>query len=185
MVRPFFNFAAMSQFNDYYFLGKIIKPHGFDGKVNAYLDTDDPYYYQELEMVFINQNNNPVPYFVEQIIIKSNKATIKLQDVDDADTASTLVQKEMYLPLSTLPPLSGKKFYYHEVKGFTVIDAERGTLGSIKSVLEYPNQAVFQIMVDNKEVLIPVSEEVILDVDRSKKEIKVKTPDGLLDIYLD
>ena len=175
----------MSNFDDYYFLGKIIKPHGFDGKVNAYLDTDDPYFYDGLEMVFVNHNNNPVPYFLEQIIIKSNKATIKFQDVDDADTAAVLVQKEMYLPLSALPPLTGKKFYYHEVKGFFVIDIERGPLGAVENVLEYPNQAVLQIMVNEKEVLIPVSDEVIRKVDRSKREIEVKAPDGLLEIYLD
>lgn len=184
MVRPFFTFAQMSSMDNYYYLGKIIKPHGFDGKVNTYLDTDDPGFYKELDIVFINFNNSPVPYFVEFIKIKNNKATIKLQDVDDLETAEALIQKEMYLPLSSLPPLSGKKFYFHEVVGFIAIDKSYGELGIIEEVLEYPNQAVFRVKVQDKEVLIPVSDEVIQSIDREQKQIIVEAPDGLLDVYL-
>jgi 16S rRNA processing protein RimM len=169
---------------DYYFLGKIIKPHGFDGKVNTYLDTDDPAFYAEIDVIYINFNNSPVPYFVEFIKIKNNKATLKLQDVDNLEAAEALTKREMYLPLSSLPPLTGKKFYFHEVKGFVVTDTSYGELGPIAEILEYPNQAVFRILRGDKEVLIPVNDEVIQSVDRDKKRIVVTAPEGLLEVYL-
>lgn len=175
----------MNAFEDYYFLGKVIKPHGFDGKVNTYLDTDDPGEYQNLEIVYLNINNSPVPFFIEHLSIKNNKATVKFRDVDDLKNAEILTQKEMYLPLSSLPPLSGKKFYYHEVVGFTVIDESFGTLGPISQILEYPNQAVMQVVHNEKEVLVPISEAVITTVDREKKVITINAPKGLIEIYLD
>ena len=174
----------MKAFDEYYFLGKILKPHGFDGKVNTYLDTDEPAIYEDLEMVFININGSPVPYFVEQIILKNNKATIKFQDVDTIEQSSFLIQKEMYLPLASLPELSGTKFYFHEIIGFKVTDKIFGEIGEIIQVLEYPNQAVLQVMHKQKEVLIPASSDVIKSIDRTKKEIEVEAPDGLIDIYL-
>lgn len=174
----------MQAFDEYYFLGKILKPHGFDGKVNTYLDTDEPWIYENLEVVFININGSPVPYFVESIILKNNKATIKLADVDTIEQSTFLIQKEMYLPLSTLPALSGNKFYFHEVIGFNVKDVNFGEIGIVKQVLEYPNQAVLQVMHKEKEVLIPASNDVIKSVDRTKKEIKVDAPEGLIEIYL-
>lgn len=174
----------MQAFDEYYFLGKIIKPHGFDGKVNTYLDTDEPGGYEDLEMVFININGSPVPYFVENIILKNNKATIKFQDVNDIDQSTFLIQKEMYLPLSSLPVLTGNKFYFHEVIGFTVTDLNFGKIGKVKQVLEYPNQAVLQVMYNEKEVLIPASDDVIKKINRTKKEIDVEAPDGLIEIYL-
>ena len=174
----------MQALEDYYYLGKVIKPHGFDGKVNTYLDTDQPDFYADMEMVFININGSPVPYFVEDVILKNNKATMKFQDVDTIDQASLLIQKEMFLPLNTLPKLSGNKFYFHEVVGFKVTDKNFGEIGEIKSVLKYPNQAVFQIIHKEKEVLIPISDDVIIQVDRPKKEITVAAPEGLIDIYL-
>ena len=174
----------MQAVEEYYFLGKIIKPHGFDGKVNIYLDTDEPGFYQDLEMVFLNINGSPVPYFVENIILKNNKATIKFQDVDDIEQSTFLIQKEMYLPLASLPVLSGKKFYFHEVIGFKITDTTFGEIGKIKQILEYPNQAVFQVLHNEKEVLIPASIDIIKSIDREKKEIEVEAPDGLIEIYL-
>ncbi|MEJ2595681.1 MAG: ribosome maturation factor RimM [bacterium] len=174
----------MNPFNDYYFLGKIIRPHGFDGKVNAYLDTDDPGYYLDLDMVFLNMNNSPVPFFVEFINLKGNKATLKFQDIDNLLAAESLTQKEMYLPLKSLPPLSENKFYYHEIEGFSVVDNHHGKLGVVKGVLEYPSQAVIQVMVNEKEVLIPINEKIIRSVDKKSREITIETPEGLLDIYL-
>ena len=171
-------------FENYFYLGKIVKPHAFDGKVNAFLDTDEPEIYHHLEMVFLNISGNPVPFFIQGIRVLNNKATIHFQDTNDLEAAESLVNKEMYLPLSELPTLSGNKFYFHEVKGFTLIDKNHGELGTIAEVLEYPNQAVFQVMHDNKEILIPISDEVIKKVDRQKKEIHVQAPEGLVEIYL-
>ena len=94
------------------------------------------------------------------------------------------LQKKLYLPLSELPERKGNKFYFHEIIGFTVIDKEFGVIGTISKVLEYPNQAVMQIFHDNKEVLIPISDEIITEVKRKNKEIHVTAPDGLLNIYI-
>jgi len=174
----------MDPFEDYYYLGKIIRLHGYDGKVSAYFDTDEPGEYEKLKMVFIRINNMPVPFFIHSINLLQNKALISFEDIDTNEKAERLVQKEIYLPLSELPELTGKNFYYHEIKGFKVIDEQFGEIGLIKQVLEYPNQALMQVMHQDTEVLIPVSDDIILKVDRKKKEILVRAPEGLIDIYL-
>jgi len=172
------------EFDDYFFLGKLLKPHGFDGRLNAFLDVDNPAEYTELKAVFVLVKNNLVPYFVDHIQIMNNKAIITFQDIDNLEGAESLMQKELYLPLSELPERKGNKFYFHEIIGFKVIDKEFGVIGTVSKVLEYPNQAVMQIFHNNKEVLIPVSDEIITDVKRENKEIVITAPEGLLDIYI-
>ncbi len=174
----------MDAFKDYYYLGKITKIHGNNGELTAFLDVDEPLEYEMLDMVFLNINKSPVPYFIKNIRILNNKAVISFEDVDDIDKASGLVKKEMYLPLSTLPELTGNKFYYHEVAGFNVVDENYGELGTIKEILDYPNQAVMQIFRGDKEVLIPVNDDIISKVDRETRTIHIKAPEGLIDIYL-
>jgi 16S rRNA processing protein RimM len=83
-----------------------------------------------------------------------------------------------------LPKLSGKQFYYHEIVGFTVVDTEKGELGPVTEVLEYPTQAILQVMKDKKEVLIPILEQVIQNVDRDTKVLTITAPEGLIDMYL-
>ena len=172
------------EFDDYFFLGRLLKPHGFDGRLNAFLDVDDPTEYENLKTVFVLAHNNLVPYFIDHIQFMNKKAIITFQDVNKLEEAESLMQKELYLPLSELPERKGNKFYFHEIIGFQVIDKEFGTIGTVSNVLEYPNQAVMQIFHNKKEVLIPVSDEIIKEVKRENKEIHIKAPDGLLNIYL-
>lgn len=174
----------MSEFADHFYLGKIVKKHGFDGKVHIYLDTDEPYEYSDLEMVFLDISGSLVPFFIESIQIKGNKALTSFMDINTADDAEQLINKEIFLPLSMLPKLEGNKFYYHEARGMNVIDRTFGEIGKVEVILEYPNQAVFQIFHKNKEVLIPISNDIIIEFNRKKKEILVNAPEGLLDLYL-
>ena len=171
-------------FKDYFYLGKITKVHGYEGKLIAFLDVDDPGAYSKLDMIFINVRGQLIPHFIETSSLKNNKLIVKLQDIDDAEASASLVNCELYLPLTKLPKLSGNKFYYHEIIGFELIDDEFGRLGAISDVLEYPNQAVIQLFYEDKEVLIPISEEVIRKVDRKNRIIRVHSPEGLLDVYL-
>jgi len=174
----------MSEFKDYFYLGKVVKVHGYEGKVSIYFDTDEPQEYIDIDMIFINIAGNLVPYFINDLSLLNNKAVVSFMDVDDIDKANTLVNKELYLPLSLLPVLDGNKFYYHEVKGMNVTDQNYGELGPISAVLEYPNQAVLQVFVDSKEVLIPISNEIIVNVDRTQNLMTIVAPEGLLDVYL-
>ena len=86
--------------------------------------------------------------------------------------------------MEMLPKLSGKQFYYHEVKGFMVVDDVHGELGPIKQIIEYPTQAIIQVFKDGKEILIPILDQVIQKVDRNSKKLYVCAPEGLVEMYL-
>jgi 16S rRNA processing protein RimM len=84
-----------------------------------------------------------------------------------------------------LPPLTGNRFYYHEVKGYTVMDKNFGNAGIVEEVLEYPHQAVLRVLLRNKEILIPITDDIVLDVDREKRIIHTEAPEGLIELYLE
>lgn len=169
---------------EYFYLGKITRLHGYDGKIILFLDVDDPKKYLDLNIIFIQIDGIKIPFFIEFSSLKGSKLIAKLQDINDADQAEKLVNKSVFLPLSFLPPLTGNKFYFHEVIGFSITDKNYGLLGTIKDVLDYPNQTLFSVFFKDKEILIPVNDDVILDVDRINKNIQVVAPDGLIDMYL-
>ena len=168
-----------------YQLGYVIKKHGTHGEVSVFIDADIPEEYSELESVFVEINKKLVPFFVESILIRGNKATIKFEDVDDQDAASDLKSCALYLPLSTLPPLESDQFYYHEIKGYEVEDQNHGNLGLITDVVTTTKQDLIVVDHGGKEVLIPVNDDIIEKVDHEKKLLYVTLPDGLLEVYLD
>lgn len=174
----------MLNLDDYFFLGKFTKAHGYEGKLNAWFDVDNPQEYSKLEMVFVEINQNLVPYFIKNMSLLNNKAVVELQDVDDASDAEYLVQKDLYLPMSLLPEKKGNSFYFHEVEGFKMIDVSHGEIGIIKTVLDSPGQDLFQVFnEDGKEILIPMNGDILKKVDRNEKSITVEAPEGLIEIY--
>ncbi len=171
--------------DDFYYLGKIKKTSGYKGNLVFFFDVDDISYYKELEAVFVKINEELIPFAINSLQIKDNKsAFVKLEDIDSEDQAAVLTGQELYLPLSFLPPLSGNKFYYHEVIGFDVVDITNGNIGKIESFIEQAAQALFIIKYNEKEILIPVADNIIKKVDRTNRIIEIEAPDGLIDIYL-
>lgn len=169
---------------DCFFLGHIARIHGFKGEVSIKLDVDDPNSYKKLESVFIEINDKLVPFFIDKIDIRDKGfAIVKLNGVDTEEKAQNLLHSPLYLPLNFLPPLKGNKFYYHEVEGFKVIDKVKGDVGVLRQVLDYPHQAILQVIFNEKEILIPITDEIINRVDRLNKVIEITAPEGLIEFY--
>jgi 16S rRNA processing protein RimM len=165
-------------------LGYIAKTHGVQGEVTFVLDVDNPEEYDKLESVFVEINGKLVPFFITHFQLQKEKAIVKLEDVNSFESADKLVGNALYLPLTQLPELDEDQFYYHDIINYIVIDKAKGTLGTIANVYELPHQDLIAMTYLNKEVLIPVTDEIVTRVDHKMKELYVELPDGLLDIYL-
>ncbi len=166
-----------------YQLGKITKPFGYKGQVVFFLDVDDPAEYSELDAVFVEVKGRLIPYFIKDIVINGNKAVVAFEELKPEE-AHALVGCNLFLPLEMLPKLTGNRFYFHEIIGWRVVDAEHGDIGVIESVIDYPAQPLFQIMKNGVEILVPIIDEVIQKVDREEKIMYIKAPNGLIDLYL-
>nr|WP_321414734.1 ribosome maturation factor RimM [uncultured Allomuricauda sp.] len=170
---------------DCFYLGKVVSKYSFKGEVLVKLDTDEPDIYDNMESVLVSLGNNLVPFFIDRCRLhKSNLLRIDFEEVKDEPTADNLIGAELYLPLTMLPPLTGNKFYYHEVIGFTIMDEVHGDIGVIESINDSASQDLFEIKKGDKELLIPVTDDIITKVDRENKTIHVKTPEGLVELYL-
>lgn len=167
-------------------LGYIAKLHGFKGEVSLFLDVTNPEEYRSLDAIFIEINGFLTPFFIERITLKNKGfALIKLEGVNSDLEAKAILRKEVFLPIEVLPELSGTSFYDHEVIGFKVIDAAYGEVGELKQIIDYKVNPLIQIFKGEKEVLIPLLKDAILKVDRTKKELHIQSPEGLIELYLE
>lgn len=171
---------------DCFYLGKIVSKYSFKGEVLVKLDTDDPEIYENMESVFVSLGNNLVPFFIKRCRLhKSDLLRIDFEEVKSESDADRIMRSGLYLPLSHLPKLTGNKFYYHEVIGFDMVDAVHGNIGIIQSINDSTAQALFEVQKDDKQLLIPINDDIIINVDRENRSIAVSTPEGLVDLYLE
>ncbi|MFD2569290.1 ribosome maturation factor RimM [Spirosoma soli] len=173
--------------DDCYQLGHITKTHGVSGELVLFLDVDNPAEYADLESVLLEVRGELIPYFIESIaIVKGSRAIIAFEDVDTIEQAERLINCGAYLPLEELEPITDEtRFYFHEIVGYQVVDAEKGELGIVRGVYAMNAQDLIAMDYLDKEVLIPINSDIVRTVDRDKQKLNVALPDGLLEIYME
>ncbi len=173
--------------DDCYQLGHITKTHGVSGELVLYLDVDNPAEYADLETVLLEVKGELIPYFIESIaIVKGSRAIVAFEDVDTIEQAERLINCGAYLPLDELEPITDEtRFYFHEIVGYQVVDAEAGELGIVRGVYAMNAQDLIAMDYQGKEVLIPINSDIVRTVNREARKLNVVLPAGLLDIYME
>ena len=167
-----------------FYIGYITKTKGLKGEVQLYFEFD-AYENLDLDVVFADMNGKMVPFFVESHKLYPNSTGLfYFDDIDHIDKAQVLVKKKMYLPLTKMPERGEDDFTYNDLKGYIVSDETQGELGEILEVNEYPQQFVATVLYQEKEVLFPLNEDMIVEIDEEEKTLLVDLPEGLLDLYL-
>ncbi len=170
---------------DCFYLGKIAKKFSFKGEVLIYLDTDEPELYENMESVFVEFNKNLVPFFIDNSNLHKNDfLRVKFEDTDSEEEADKLIGCEIYLPLNMLPKLEGNKFYFHEVIGFEIEDKRLGVFGIIQSINDSTAQPLFEVLNGEVEMLIPMIDRFLVEIDRKNKKVVMDLPEGLIEMYL-
>jgi 16S rRNA processing protein RimM len=109
---------------------------------------------------------------------------VKFQGIKSEQDAQRILKKPVYLPEAFLQELDQTSFYDHEIIGYTVIDEVHGNVGVVENVIDMAANPLLQLSKDGVEVLIPIFEGLVQKVQRKKKELYVKAPEGLIDLYL-
>jgi 16S rRNA processing protein RimM len=170
---------------DCFYLGHFSRLHGIRGELIAALDTDRPEAYHHLESVLVERHAELVPFFVEASTVNARGQLILQLEEVGPEAAPALVGASLYLPLSQLPPLSGKQFYFHEVMDWPVYRHDGALLGHVQGFQESGAQPLFQIADDQRStpMLIPAIDAFISSVNRSEQAIYLQElPEGLLEL---
>lgn len=170
--------------NECFEFGFISKAHGLKGDVTVQIINEPSKALSKIEIIFILEKGQLVPYFVSAVSVNGGQAIVKFEEIDSQAKALNLKGCKLFLP-DTLKPKSAKnEFFITELVGFTLLDQTLGDLGTVLEVYDIPNNPLISIIYQSKEVLIPVNDTFILGFDKKTKILKVNLPDGLLDIYM-
>ena len=107
---------------DCFLLGTIFKLHGYKGDVNIYNDNDIKLILSKISFFLIEENNELIPYFTENIRVKKKKILlVKFEDINSESEALKILNKKVYLP-NTLYQKIQNLNQNQIVVGFNVID---------------------------------------------------------------
>lgn len=173
----------MINLSDCILLGTITKLHGFRGQLIVRLNNISSDKIREMELVFIEIDGLPVPFFVTEFSEKdTGSLLIKLEDIDEKYTANALIDAKVYIKSLPENNISEQFPVASQLLGYEVIDKNIGLLGTLKKIIDIQQNPLFCIIKNNKEILLPASKEFILEINDSKKTIIVEAPAGIADL---
>jgi 16S rRNA processing protein RimM len=177
----------MSKETQFVNIGHTRKAHGLTGEIKVSIDEQYLEDFLKNERVFIGVKNLKIPYFIANIRGKG-EMIVHLEEVNDRDAAQALQSKEIFLREEDLLADDEREFEFPEesleygyLAGFSISDKTLGLIGVIDEVLEMPQQEMALLRYKNREVLIPLNDSFILDIDKNNKQVAMDLPEGLLD----
>lgn len=170
--------------DQYFKIGKLVASHGLKGHLVLQHSLGKKTSLKGLEMIFIEEGkDNLMPYFISDVKIKNDEEVfVSLEAIETKEHARKLTPKDVWITSDDFNKYASDSSPI-ALLGFTLVN-ENEKLGEILEVIEQPHQLLCTILINNKEVLIPIHEESLDKVDKKKREVHVTLPDGLLDIYL-
>ena len=104
---------------------------------------------------------------IEQSRSQKGGVIVKLEGIDDRDSAVELLDQKIWIAGEQLTPLPENEYYWYQLIGLDVLDTENKQLGSIKDLIETGANDVMVIRGKGKaEHLIPyIQGQVIKSID--------------------
>jgi 16S rRNA processing protein RimM len=159
-------------------IGRVAKTHGLVGEVSVITTVDLPASrLVGLEVWFV-----PPPASLRSSKLLSVRSGPKgplfaLEGVADIATASTLRGLTVLARAADLPDVEPE----FDPVGFAVLDAERGSIGEVVDTIVTGANDVWVVEGPLGEVLIPVIDDVVLEVDEDARLIRVRLLPGLVE----
>ena len=164
---------------DCFYLGKIVSKFSFKGEVLLKLDSDE-IDFKKLKTIFLEIDGAIIPYSIDNIKLhKSSLLRIRFENIDNEEKANKIIKIKTYLPIKDLPKLNGNKFYYHEITNFMVLDLTLGEIGKVLKVNDQTSQPIIVVINNNSEIMIPLVDDFLIDINRNKKTLTFNLPEGL------
>lgn len=168
----------------YFSIGQIAATFGLNGEVVLKHNLGTKTSLKGLEVLFIEESKDKLlPYFITGSRIKNEEEVYLVIDgIASKEAARTITHKKVWLRESDFKRFVGKSAPISLI-GYTLYDHKK-ELGIILEVIEQPLQILCRLEIQGKEVLIPLHEETIRQINHPKKQVIAHLPEGLLEVYL-
>jgi len=164
-------------------VGRVRRPTGIKGAVLVEVYTGEPDRFADVDSVFLDDRE----FRIVDRGRSGNAAKLTFEGINSIERAQELRDKEVSVPEDSLGPAPEGKYYHYELLEADVVDTNGKILGTVHEIIETGSNDVLLVRTSNsesskpKEILIPVIDGVLVELDRDTNSLIVDPPPGLLD----
>lgn len=180
---------------DWLTIGRIVGPHGLNGELRVYPDTDFPERFEQPGERWLLKSGAAEPEPIQ--LLKGRFQTgkglyvVKLAGVNYRDQAEALRDAQLMVAADDRLPLEPGEFHVGDLKGLTVILQETGEkVGTVNDIYRAGNDLLEVTLLSApgdsgtetpRTVLIPFVEAIVPVVDIKQGRVEITPPAGLID----
>ena len=163
-------------------VGVISSTHGIRGEVKVFPTTDDPDRFRKLKQVILDTGREQKGLEIEGVKFFKQFVILKFKDIDNINDIEKYKGKSLYVTREHAVKLKKDEYFIADLIDMQV-ELEDGTaFGVLTDVIQTGANDVYEVKrPDGKEVLLPVIDECILDVDLEKQQVTAHIMPGLVD----
>lgn len=166
---------------DFLEVGKIINTHGLRGEVKVITWTDSPEVFEEIKNVSAKTRTGEVNLSVKGVKYQKNNIIVKFAEINSIEEAEKLKNAILSASRDALGELPEGVYYIADLVGCEVFD-ESGKIGVLSDVFTAGARDVYDIKREGKgNLLVPLIDGVLQNVDIAAKRIDITIPEGLED----
>ena len=167
-------------------IGHYNKPHGVAGEISVTIDVDFDVL-QSLTCLVSDIDGIYVPFFVDACRPKTAETVLLTIDgITSEQMAARLVNHDIFALKRDFSLASEEAdadgYPLDYFIGFELQDSDGSTVGEIIDVDEQTENAIFIIERGGSELMVPASDDLIVQFDIDKRIMVMELPEGLLDL---
>ena len=159
----------------------LSKPHGLKGELKVVFFNEDSRSLKSDQIVFLVDAKRDIVLEkkVESISYRERNNMIKFFEIDNRDHAEKLRGLSLDILRKDFPILKDDEFYLNDLIGFNVYDNTGNKYGVVINTFQFPANNVLAVNYNNKEQLIPLIDDIVIDIKHKKNEIIINPIPGL------
>jgi len=164
-------------------VGKIAATRGLTGAiVITHLLEGSGWLTPGLPLMVEIRKDSRIPYFVQRVLSSMpGEAVVMLEDVAAIEAAKPIVGKPIWVEDAVVQSAADATSPLRWI-GYKLVDKTRGAVGPIADVVQAGPQWLAQVDAEGREVLVPLVEAFILEVNSRNRYLRMDLPEGLLDL---
>lgn len=183
------NQATRSQ-PEYVVVGHVSKAHGTKGELYVWPLTDRPddVFAPEARLHLGDRDGNPVRIpetvlAVDEVRPFQKGFLVRFRGITDRTAAERLSDQYLLVPFKPAADRAPNEFYYHELLGLEVRTVAGEGLGKVREVFELSPDHLLEVEGARGELLVPLNQRFVTEVDLEGGQITVDPPPGFLELH--
>lgn len=174
----------MNGLDDLIVVARIVKTRALRGEVVADLLTDFPHRFENLKsLIGISSSGDKRSLQIEEKWFHGNRLVLKFAGFDSIEEAKQLVGYDLAVPAEDRIALPTDTFYEWELIGCRVETIAGKQTGEVTDIMHTGGVEVLKVVDESgRERLIPMAGDIVVEIDKDQKLIRIDPPEGLLEL---